>query len=132
MSAFPGTPARYGVRFDSKRMERQDRGHVEVVAMHSRGTRSPMADDFLFNRREMTMAEDQTEAGGTTSTTIDVNDDASVHAWAKKLDATPEQIREAVAAKGNQAPDVEMHLKGSHATTNADQEARAESAKDSR
>ena len=73
------------------------------------------------------MAEVGTAAGGTESTTIDVNDDASVHAWATKLDATPEQIRDAVEAKGNQAADVEMHLKGSHATTNADQEARVES-----
>ena len=72
------------------------------------------------------MAEVESEAGGTDSTTIDVADDASVRAWAGKLDATPEQIREAVEAKGNQAADVEMHLKGSHATTNADQEARAD------
>lgn len=78
------------------------------------------------------MAEAKIEAGGTEGTTIDLNDDANVRAWAKKLDATPEQIREAVEAKGNQAPDVEMHLKGSHATTNADQEARMEATKDPR
>ena len=78
------------------------------------------------------MAEAKIEAGGMASTTIDLNDDANVRAWAKKLDATPEQIREAVEAKGIQAADVEMHLKGSHATTNADQEARMESTKDPR
>ena len=78
------------------------------------------------------MAEVVSNAGGTENTTIDVKDDANVRAWATKLDATPEQIREAVGAKGNQAADVEMHLKGSHATTNADQEARAEIPKDGR
>lgn len=78
------------------------------------------------------MAEAKIEAGGTERTTIDLNDDANVRAWAKKLDASPEQIREAVEAKGNQAADVEMHLKGSHATTNADQEARVETTKDPR
>ena len=77
------------------------------------------------------MAEPDKTAGGTESTTIDVNDDANVRAWATKLDASPEQIREAVGAKGSKAADVEMHLKGSHATTNADQEARAESTGDS-
>ena len=46
--------------------------------------------------------------------------------WAKKFDATPEQIKEAVKRVGNRAADVEMDLKGSHATTNADQEARGE------
>ncbi len=75
------------------------------------------------------MAEVKTEAGGAEGTTIDSTDDANVRAWAKKLDATPEQIREAVEAKGNLAADVEMHLKGSHATTNADQEARMEATK---
>ena len=78
------------------------------------------------------MTDIKTEAGGTESATIDVKDDANVRHWASKLDATPEQIREAVEAKGNLAADVEMHLKGSHATTNADQEARAESVKEPR
>ena len=78
------------------------------------------------------MAAVENEAGEAESTTIDVKDDANVQAWAKKLDATPEQIREAVEAKGNLAADVEMHLKGTHATTNADQEARAEATKDPR
>jgi hypothetical protein len=57
---------------------------------------------------------------------IDANDQAAVSAWAKKLDATPEQIQEAVTAVGKLAADVEMHLKGSRSTTNADREARAD------
>ena len=77
------------------------------------------------------MAGVEARPGGTDGTTIDLKDDANVRAWARKLDATPDQIREAVEAKGSQAADVEMHLKGSHATTNADRETRTEIAKDS-
>ena len=51
---------------------------------------------------------------------IDMNDPAACAQWAKKLDATQAQLRDAVAAVGNIAADVEMHLKGSHSTTNAD------------
>jgi len=51
---------------------------------------------------------------------IDVNNPAACNQWAKKLDATEAQLREAVAAVGDKAADVEMHLKGSHSTTNAD------------
>ena len=72
------------------------------------------------------MADEQTQGGEPLGTRIDVDRDDQLQAWSKKLDATPEQIREAVQAVGDQAPDVEMHLKGSRATTNADQEARAE------
>ena len=72
------------------------------------------------------MAEDKTKSGGQDSTRINVSEDYEVRDWAKKLDATPEQIRDAVKAVGDRAAHVEMHLKGTHATTNADQEARAE------
>jgi hypothetical protein len=51
---------------------------------------------------------------------IDVNDDQALAGWAKKLDATPEQLREAVQAVGDRAADVEMHLKGARSTSNAD------------
>ena len=51
---------------------------------------------------------------------IDLNDSAACAAWAKKLDASEAQIREAVAAVGDKAADVEMHLKGARSTTNAD------------
>jgi hypothetical protein len=51
---------------------------------------------------------------------IDVNSEQDLHQWAQKLDATPEQIKEAVQAVGAQATDVEDHLKGSRATTNRD------------
>ena len=51
---------------------------------------------------------------------IDLNDAATTELWARKLDATEAQLRDAVAAVGDVAADVEMHLKGSHSTTNAD------------
>lgn len=51
---------------------------------------------------------------------IDVNDPTACATWAKKLDSTEEQLREAVAQVGDKAADVEMHLKGTHSTTNSD------------
>ena len=51
---------------------------------------------------------------------IDLEDEQAAAAWAKKLDTTPEQLREAVRAVGDKAADVEMHLKGSRSTSNSD------------
>jgi hypothetical protein len=51
---------------------------------------------------------------------IALDDDQALERWAKKLDATPEQLREAVQAVGDRAADVEMHLKGARSTTNSD------------
>jgi hypothetical protein len=51
---------------------------------------------------------------------IDPNDEQELARWAKKLDATPEQLRAAVQAVGDKAADVEMHLKGARASTNSD------------
>lgn len=51
---------------------------------------------------------------------IDVNDPTACEQWARKLDATEEQLREAVAEVGDKATDVEMHLKGARSTTNSD------------
>ncbi len=59
---------------------------------------------------------------------IDLRHEQGLADWARKFDVTAAQIREAVATVGDRAADVEMHLKGSHATTNADQEARAKPA----
>jgi len=39
---------------------------------------------------------------------------------ADELDATPEQIEEAIAAVGPRPADIEMHLKGTRSTTNSD------------
>ena len=51
---------------------------------------------------------------------IDLQDDASMHEWAKKLDATPAQLKEAVSAVGDLASDVEAHLKGSRSSVNSE------------
>ncbi len=51
---------------------------------------------------------------------IDTADDQALAEWAKKLDATAMQVRDAVAQVGEKASDVEMHLKGVRSTTNDD------------
>ena len=51
---------------------------------------------------------------------IDTSNDAALEMWAKRLDATPSQLKDAVAVVGDVATDVEMHLKGSRSTTNDD------------
>ncbi|WP_431104695.1 DUF3606 domain-containing protein [Roseateles noduli] len=52
---------------------------------------------------------------------IDIADPAQLKSWADKLSTTEEQIRQAVTAVGASASDVELHLKGSRATTSAEQ-----------
>ena len=51
---------------------------------------------------------------------IDLGNEADLREWARKLDATPEQLREAVGAVGDHPDDVEMHLKGSRSSTNSE------------
>ena len=51
---------------------------------------------------------------------IDIADDAGLREWARKFDATPEQLREAVGAVGDHPDDVEMHLKGSRSSSNSE------------
>ena len=51
---------------------------------------------------------------------IDLDDAAGLHEWARKFDATPEQLREAVGAVGDHPDDVEMHLKGSRSSSNSE------------
>ena len=51
---------------------------------------------------------------------IDVERVDDLEQWARKLDASEEQIKEAVQAVGDRASDVEEHLKGSRSTTNAE------------
>lgn len=58
---------------------------------------------------------------------IDADNEQSLAEWAERLDTTPQQLRDAVAEVGDLGADVEMHLKGSHSTTNAD---RVEAASD--
>lgn len=61
----------------------------------------------------------QTQAG-VEPDRIDLGDDQAAARWAERLDATVDQLREAVQAVGDKAADVEMHLKGARSTTNSD------------
>jgi hypothetical protein len=49
-----------------------------------------------------------------------VQDESALREWSKKLDATPEELKEVVAAVGDLASDVEMHLKGSRSSSNSE------------
>ncbi|MBK1613056.1 DUF3606 domain-containing protein [Rubrivivax gelatinosus] len=71
------------------------------------------------------MADDKTQANGPDRDRINVNEDFELRDWAKKFDVSPEQIKEAVGAVGDRADAVEMHLKGSRASSNASREAAA-------
>lgn len=51
---------------------------------------------------------------------ITMNNLANCAQWAKKLNVTDEQLREAIQVVGDKATDVEMHLKGVRSTTNDD------------
>ncbi len=57
----------------------------------------------------------------TANTRINLNDASQLATWAKKLDATSEQIRDAVKSVGDKPADVEMYLKGSRSATNSEQ-----------
>ena len=65
------------------------------------------------------MADDKTKANGPDRNRINVNEDYELRDWAKKFNASPEQIKVAVRAVGDRADQVEMHLKGSRASSNA-------------
>lgn len=68
------------------------------------------------------MSDNTSNRGGQDRERINVNQSYELRDWAKKFNATPEQIKEAVAAVGDRADQVEMHLKGSRASSNADRE----------
>ena len=67
------------------------------------------------------MSDDTTNAQGQDRQRIDIHQDYELRDWSKKFDVTPEQLKEAVQAVGDRAADVEQHLKGSRATSNAEQ-----------
>ena len=71
------------------------------------------------------MSDKETSMPGTSThgaqrTRIDVDQEQDLAHWARKLDATPEQVKDAVKAVGDRPDDVEMHLKGVRSTTNSD------------
>ncbi len=59
-------------------------------------------------------------AGTADEVRIDVTRQSALERWSKKLDATPEQLKEAVAAVGDLASEVEVHLKGSRSSVNSE------------
>jgi len=60
------------------------------------------------------------QAAGVQPDRIDINDAVITAKWANKLAVSELQLKEAVAAVGDKAADVEMHLKGTRSTTNDD------------
>ena len=57
------------------------------------------------------MSDDKSKAGGQDRQRISLSENYEVRDWAEKFGVTPEQLRAAVAAVGNQAAAVEAHLK---------------------
>ena len=58
------------------------------------------------------MPDDKTRTSGQDRTRISLKEDYEVRDWSKKFGVTPEQLKAAVAAVGDQAAAVEAHLKG--------------------
>ena len=67
------------------------------------------------------MTDNLKSTGGQDRKRINIHEDYELRDWSKKFDVTPEQLKEAVKAVGDRADDVELHLKGSRATTQAEQ-----------
>jgi uncharacterized protein DUF3606 len=57
------------------------------------------------------MADDKKSVGNPDRQRINVSQDYEVRDWAKKFGVSPEELKTAVAKVGNQAADVESHLK---------------------
>ena len=68
------------------------------------------------------MPDDRTKVNGPDRDRIDVNEEYELRDFAKKFDLSPERIHEAVRAVGDRTNKVEMNLKGSRATANAESE----------
>ena len=66
------------------------------------------------------MSDSNAPSAGITPDRINPHSSAEVTQWAKKLDATESQVIDAIAAVGELATDVEMHLKGTRSTTNSE------------
>lgn len=92
-------------------------GRIGSSAMAYRpGSACALASMHPFKPQEIDMSTQP----GIEPDRIDVNDEAACEHWTKKLDTTKMQLHDAVAAVGDKATDVEMHLKGSRSTTNDD------------
>lgn len=58
------------------------------------------------------MSDDKTKSGGQDRKLISIDEDYEVRDWAKKFGVTPDELKAAVKAVGNNAAAVEAHLKG--------------------
>jgi 5'-3' exonuclease len=58
------------------------------------------------------MSDDKTNANGQDRNRISVNEDYELRDWSEKFGVTPEQLKEAIAAVGDRADQIESHLKG--------------------
>lgn len=57
------------------------------------------------------MADNKSQSGGQDRTRISLDEDYEVRDWSKKFNVSEEQLKAAVKAVGNEAKDVEEHLK---------------------
>jgi hypothetical protein len=57
------------------------------------------------------MSDDKTKAGGQDRSRISLSDDYEVRDWSSKFGCTPEELKAAVKAVGNESSAVEAHLK---------------------
>ncbi|MCD2513373.1 DUF3606 domain-containing protein [Comamonas endophytica] len=57
------------------------------------------------------MADNKSQSGGQDRTRISLSEDYEVRDWSKKFNVSEEQLKAAVKAVGNEAKDVEEHLK---------------------
>ncbi len=58
------------------------------------------------------MSDDKTKSGGQDRNRISLSEDYEVRDWAKKFGVTPEDLKAAVYAVGNDATAVEAFLEG--------------------
>jgi hypothetical protein len=58
------------------------------------------------------MSDDKSKSGGQDRKRVNTTEDYEVRDWAKKFGVTPEELKAAVKAVGNEAAAVEAHLKG--------------------
>lgn len=57
------------------------------------------------------MPDDKSQTGGQDRKRITLSEDYEVRDWGKKLNVTPEKLKAAVRAVGNEGTAVEAHLK---------------------
>lgn len=57
------------------------------------------------------MSDDKSKTGGQDRTRISLSEDYEVRDWSKKFGCTPDELKAAVKAVGNEAAAVEAYLK---------------------